>query len=497
MDRSGWRNTGIFATCILLCSLNCGGNNNSSPGGNIGIFFETMKHSGTAWLKKAAGRRVSGLGCGGATMNYTGNIDLKKYPWLKNKKIFIDPGHGGLGNRDIFRIGPGGITEEEANLGVALVLAKMLKTAGAEIALSRISDTTVSLEERVKKAREFAPHLLISIHHNGSPRRMDGVNYPCVLIWGAREVNMAGYELAELLLSELNKIMDGKGSIMSDFAVFPETGTMILRETRHLCPGVIGEGGFFSDEKHELHLKDPQYLQLEAESYFTALAEYLKRGIPTAEVRINCPLETAGFMKNVIREKSPAILITADSGAGDTGIDEKSFVATLDNMPVACRQVTNTLYSVEYGNELYPGSHMLRFYFANRRSQHSMIYSTTLNVEIQKGDYDNLVRRGAVLLRSRKTAAEGIKMLRSALSMGITDPAADGLLWRIAEGYAKIGDTANADYCRARLYYFYPQSAYRKKLGGRFAGRRYPVEYLGKTIDVKYDPALAIDNHTK
>ena len=64
---------------------------------------------------------------------YSGDIDLSKHEWLKDKKIFLDPGHGGLGNSDIFRTGPEGITEEQVNLKVALILKNMLKKAGAVI----------------------------------------------------------------------------------------------------------------------------------------------------------------------------------------------------------------------------------------------------------------------------------------------------------------------------------------------------------------------------
>jgi hypothetical protein len=81
-------------------------------------------------------------------------------------------------------------------------------------------------------------------------------------------------------------------------------------------------------------------------------------------------------------------------------------------------------------------------------------------------------------------------MLRAALSMGTTDPAADELLWKLARACEHIGERSQAWYLYARLYYFYPDSPYRKKLAGKFAGHRYPVEFLGKKVKVEFDPGL-------
>jgi hypothetical protein len=177
-------------------------------------------------------------------MKYKGNVDLSRYGHLKGRKIFIDPGHGGTASKDPSRRGPGSITEEEVYLRVALVLRSMLVKAGATVVMSRTKDRDVPLDRRVEAARGFSPDLLISIHHNGSLRSADRVNYPAVLIWGSRDVNARSYEFARVLLDEFQKIMDDKGLILSDYSVYPETGTMILRETRYLCPALSASADF-------------------------------------------------------------------------------------------------------------------------------------------------------------------------------------------------------------------------------------------------------------
>ena len=428
------------------------------------------------------------LGCN--SQRYTGSLDLSKYPWLRDRRIFIDPGHGGLGKKDQFRVGPGGITEEEVNLRVGRMLAHMLGKAGARVSLSRNSDRDIPLEKRVSFARDFKPDVLLSVHHNGSIRRQDGVNYPLVLVWGVEETSAASFDLARLLLAEFDRIIDRKGRILSDFAIFPETGTHILRETRYLCPGVIGEAGFFSDETHAVHLRDREYLQREAEAYFSAIAEYLRRGTPSARLLISCPLDDTAMIKNLIREKSPLIALSLDGGAEGAGVDGKSILVTLDGVRLPVKRITDTLYLLDYGRELFPGSHCIRFSFKNNRGQSSMIDRASFTVEIKKGDYETLVKRGSALIGTRASVREGLLMLLAARSMAVTDPEADNLILKISQGFSRLGDASNAWYYRAKLHYFFPQSAHRRLSGESFHGHRFPVEYLGRDIGIRYDPEL-------
>lgn len=427
-------------------------------------------------------------GCGG--YKYSGDVDFTKYEWLKGKKIFLDPGHGGKGDSDLFRTGPGGITEEEVNLRVALILRDMLEKAGAVVSMSREDDDDIPLEERVIMVKEIQPQLLVSLHHNGTARRMDKVNYPAVLIWGNKRVRPESYDFASLLLDEFHRIMDEKGSILSDFSIYTETGTMILRETRYVCPGVIGEPGFFSDETNSIQLKDIHYNQQEAEAYFYAIARFFERGIPGAEVLISVPLDSSGYTANMIKEESPIIALRVSCGADGVGVDMNSMKATLDGIPVKCKPVSDNLFIVKYGTKLYPGGHSIRFQFKNARSQNSMVYSSGFVVEIKEGDCRDLADRGMKLVMKRKTAEEGLKMLLAAYSMSVTDPDADRIIWHIAKGFSMIGNRDNSEYYYSKLYNFYPQSRYARELEKRMTGYRFPVDYKGKWISPKYEPSL-------
>ena len=88
---------------------------------------------------------------------------------LKGKKIVVDPGH----SSDPGAIGPTGMTEAEANLGIALVLRHMLRAAGAEVIMTRDDDSHVELYDRPTIAKLNDADLFVSVHNNALP---DGVN---------------------------------------------------------------------------------------------------------------------------------------------------------------------------------------------------------------------------------------------------------------------------------------------------------------------------------
>ena len=422
-------------------------------------------------------------GCG-SKEKYAGSIVPAKYTSLAGKRIFIDPGHGGKGSSDQFRTGPGGITEENINLQVSLILSDMLKKAGAKVLLSRSSDKDISLEKRSSMANEFNPQVLVSIHHNGSTRASDGINYPSILIWGTADVNPASKDLADLLLEEFDKAIEIKGKVFSDFAVFHETGTHILRETRTLCPAVLGEFGFYSDETHAIRLRDKQYLDLEAESYFIALSRYFERGIPGADILVSCQLEG----KSTLKDNKPRLCIKISSGNEKPAIEVNSLNITIDDVPVNAIKLRDDLYQINYGKELHPGGHMLRFTFRNMRHQSSMVLYSSFFIPVKKGDYDRLLREAKNDVRSYRTRHDGLLKLMAAYSMGKTDPGADKLLVEISNAFFALEINGTGRYYIERLNYFYPGSQYNSRMKNN--SYRFPVDFYGKALEIQGNAAL-------
>jgi N-acetylmuramoyl-L-alanine amidase len=87
---------------------------------------------------------------------------------LRGRTIVVDAGHPPAG-----ATGVSGLTEAEANLGVAEVLRALLERDGARVVMTRTDARPVDLWPRVRFADSVNADLLLSIHNNALP---DGVN---------------------------------------------------------------------------------------------------------------------------------------------------------------------------------------------------------------------------------------------------------------------------------------------------------------------------------
>ncbi len=415
------------------------------------------------------------------------NTGRNDYPWLSGRRIFIDPGHGGESGSDPFRVAPNGLTEEEVNLRVSLYLRDRLTNAGALVKMSREIDEIVSLGRRVDMVLEFKPDLFISIHHNGSPRRMDGVNYPLVFVWGNTASRPESSDFASLLLAELERITGKKGLIASDFTVFPEEGSKILRETREY-PGVIGEGGFYSDLHYADMLKRHEFNLFEAEGYFMAVSKYFMTGIPAAKVLIKKHGSRSLPGKYRLYRSRVLIVIETDPGAPGAEIDPSSMTASLDGLKIKTMLLKKNSFIADYGPALYPGEHRLSFLFRNKGGRSSIYYTACFSIPAGKGDYAKLRERGLMLVHeiSVSDVTEGLKMLLSAYSVSVPDLGSDELAWNIAGAFSRIGDEKMSFYYYSLIREFYPGSKYIQYLSNYDLGEKAVSDYQGRVIRAEY-----------
>ena len=89
-------------------------------------------------------------------------------------RVVIDPGHGGYdpGARD----GSGRFAEKDLALAIAMLLARELKARGVSVAMTRETDTFLSLPERTRLADRDDADLFVSVHLNSSPNpRTSGI----------------------------------------------------------------------------------------------------------------------------------------------------------------------------------------------------------------------------------------------------------------------------------------------------------------------------------
>lgn len=100
-----------------------------------------------------------------------GEWSISEQLGAKVRRIVLDAGHGG---HDAGAIGPTGVKEKDVTLAITLKLARLLRTRGYEVVLTREDDRFLALEERTKVANDAHGDLFISIHANAHHKRSQG-----------------------------------------------------------------------------------------------------------------------------------------------------------------------------------------------------------------------------------------------------------------------------------------------------------------------------------
>lgn len=194
-------------------------------------------------------------------------------PPLKDMVIVVDPGHGGIdgGTHD-----GQGILEKDLVLDIALELKEILIHSGAEVRLTRESDTDLSykyphqrtrqrrdLTGRLKIAEEVQAHMLISLHVNASK----GKNMKGAMTFYQKN-NEESKVLAQSIIDRLKEFQpDNKEKPLP-------ANFFILRN----CPvsAVLVEVGFLSNQDEKAQLIDPAYQRKLAEAIKQGIIDYVE-----------------------------------------------------------------------------------------------------------------------------------------------------------------------------------------------------------------------------
>ena len=178
--------------------------------------------------------------------------------YLKDKTIVIDPGHGGVDNGTT---GVSGTMEKNLTIRTARLLYDKLKAAGANVVLTRNSDTYISLPSRVSTAIATHADAFVSLHYDAnadrSVRGMTGYYYY------PYQKTLANY----LYTSTANQTkLWNRGVRFGTYHVIrenPQKATLI-------------ELGYLSNPEEEMTLNSIEFQENAATGIFNGLARYFK-----------------------------------------------------------------------------------------------------------------------------------------------------------------------------------------------------------------------------
>lgn len=191
---------------------------------------------------------------------------------IKKKIIVIDPGHGG---RDSGTITTNGIQEKEVVLDIARSMIFWNKTIlnnAFNIYLTRSKDTLISLSDRTRLAKHLKPDIFISLHCNHSESKsIKGVEiymYDSKLKYS--EISPKAKNSAQIILRKLEKNLGLKtnGVRTANFQV--------LRETVKLCPSLLLELGYMSNNDEALYFEKEENRNAIGLAVLMALKEKLQ-----------------------------------------------------------------------------------------------------------------------------------------------------------------------------------------------------------------------------
>jgi N-acetylmuramoyl-L-alanine amidase len=221
---------------------------------------------------------------------------------LTVKRIVIDPGHGG---KQHGAISESGVSEKDITLDIALRLRRLMAHTALEVLMTRESDETLRLEQRVDFANANNVDLFVSIHVNWmEPREIrpletyyvGATNDPALIELARIENRDSDYSLADyrrLLdkiyldnrrdeshrlaktinaelyrsLSQINPELENRGVKMAPFAVL--IGTQM--------PAVLAEVSCLSNEEDVKLLTNADYREKIAEALLRGILSYANK----------------------------------------------------------------------------------------------------------------------------------------------------------------------------------------------------------------------------
>lgn len=202
-------------------------------------------------------------------------FDLSK---IKGKKIVIDPGHGSTkesGGVD-GNIGVTKVKEKDVNLAIARYLQSYLVKAGADVTMTRTTDTTdtLTLDGRAAIANNQKADIFISVHCNTSTRDPKKTGTITNYFGGNNQTSVADtLKKKRVALADAvqNTVCFDLGT--ENLGTVSDNFTVLVRTT---MPSILVELGFLSNATEEKLLTTKDYQIYCAQGMYKGLLRYFK-----------------------------------------------------------------------------------------------------------------------------------------------------------------------------------------------------------------------------
>ena len=211
--------------------------------------------------------------------------------------VVLDPGHGGSNPG---ATGATGLREKQLTLALARAVADRLRARGIAVRLTRTTDRTLTLRQRVAIADQLPADLFVSIHANASPTRTQsgyetyvltphgidvdgralrsdtttprpGVAPDIALVLDDVERGASQWEAADLAARMQRALRDRRG---------PDGDRGVRQDAQHVLlgatmPAVLVEVGFLDHPLEGRRLADPALQSQLADALAEAIADQL------------------------------------------------------------------------------------------------------------------------------------------------------------------------------------------------------------------------------
>ncbi len=185
---------------------------------------------------------------------------------LRGLRIAVDAGHPPAGST-----GPTGLYEAVPALAISRRVEALLEARGAEVLMTRTTETAVPLGDRPAMARQANAHALVSIHLNALP---DGINPYTANGTGTYYFHPRSAALARAVQHGMVRYMG-----LRNLGIFYDN-LALVRPT--WMPSVLCEGAFMMIPEQEAALRTAEFQERYALGVVEGLEEYF-RGLADAQ----------------------------------------------------------------------------------------------------------------------------------------------------------------------------------------------------------------------